>query len=1239
MKKVILLIALCLLINKTMGQVNYTFSSGTTTFTPLTGASSFSWVSGSTADEGYSDPTNIFDGTATFTYCGSTFTQFQVSTNGFIRLGTGLTSATSTDTLSGTLRSVIAPLWDSLAVSDHTTDITYKVEGTSGNYVLTVEWLNVKWNKNATSANAQFQVKLYEATGVIEFIYGTMGTPTSGSASIGLANNTPITSTTNPTTGAFLSVNVGGTPSTRTYHLSSGALFNAINNAPASNTMFTFTPVTPSPILTGTYTVGTPTSDYKTLSEMANALNIHGVAGPVTFEIADGTYDDIIHLNYISGVSATNRVTIKNATGATVTLTPRNGSINSIGAIGFGDAVIRLTGSQFVTIDGLRIVEATQNTVTLRFETGVNPGNSVNPNGTMGYGARFNVFKNLYIDMGGTAGVVHQGLCGFRFYTTSSTEADTGKACSYNVVEACSVTGFWRAGVKNFGISGTNPDRGNVIKNSWFGNVNITTGAGSDVRVLEIDCQNGILIENNIIENIEVTIMTTNNIYAMWFNPESNATNLNSGTNIIRGNIIRNLENSGTGVTTGFAAGIASNNVANNTEFQVYNNIIYDLYSNGNGLARAFGILMNMATGTPTTVKIWNNMISDLRAPRCSTTTTLAGVRGIDCQNPGGNGTFLVYNNTVVIDNAVPPTSSNARYACVYWGNFTTASLDLRNNILINTAAGSAAHSVCLFPTSNANYLRLQNTTDRNLYNFGTGTNQGLSWDDATLRTTLADHQTAIASGGLGGPRDVHAVHKNVTFVSTSDLHLSGSSLGDNDLFAYPVTGYTTDIDGQTRQWGYKGADESIVKKLPSAFHTVSMSASLSNIQAFGNGSKIGSDGSGIDFYVNWDDTYLYLGWSGGRTDYSSDMYYAAIDLDPDGTNGITTSIEDVGFISGGQKPDHYVVYENNATFYGVPPSTGNTFEVYGTSGSFWSWLSSTTGDDGVSSQIVFSGSGGEVRLRVPWSTLGGFAPGAGNKLGIVMWNNNPDGNYMWARVPTSNPSNGPTPKTLTNYFKFNTTAAGVNPATDPVDTPLPVELTSFVANVVNKAVQLNWTTATETNNYGFEIERATSVETRHSSSLPLEWKKIGFVAGSGTSNSPKSYSFTDNSPLVGKNYYRLKQIDIDGSINYSNVVEVEFNNQIPKDYSLTQNYPNPFNPVTTIRYGLANESEVRLVVYNVNGEMIKELVNQRQEAGEYNVRFDGRELASGTYIYRLIAIDAVSGKEVVITKKMVMVK
>jgi len=492
-------------------------------------------------------------------------------------------------------------------------------------------------------------------------------------------------------------------------------------------------------------------------------------------------------------------------------------------------------------------------------------------------------------------------------------------------------------------------------------------------------------------------------------------------------------------------------------------------------------------------------------------------------------------------------------------------------------------------------------------------------WNDADQKT-LSNWQSASS-------KDANSVSKAVNFVSTTDLHLTGSSIGDNDLIATVLSGYTTDIDGNTRDpyYPYKGADEVTTKKLPSAFHTVSMSASLNNFQAFGNGSFIGADGFGIDFFVNWDATYLYLGWKGGRTNYSSDMYFAALDTDPDGTNGSTNAILGVGFLAGGPRPDYYVVYENNQSFYGVPPTNGNAFEVYNVSGGNWNWVSRTGGDDGISSQIVFADADGEVQLRIPWSTLGGFSPGAGNKLGILMWNNNPSGNFMWARVPTTNPSNGPTPKTLDRYFVFASTAAGVNPAADATDTPLPVELISFVGTFANNKVTLNWKTATELNSYGFEIERSADQKI---------WEKIGFVQGSGTSNSPKEYSFVDDKPLIGKIAYRLKQIDIDGSFSYSEVIIVETDLfVVPKEYSLTQNYPNPFNPVTKISYTLPVDSDVKLLVYTINGELVRELVNQKQSAGTYNVIFDGSNLSSGTYIYRLIANDFVQ------TKKMLLIK
>ena len=132
-----------------------------------------------------------------------------------------------------------------------------------------------------------------------------------------------------------------------------------------------------------------------------------------------------------------------------------------------------------------------------------------------------------------------------------------------------------------------------------------------------------------------------------------------------------------------------------------------------------------------------------------------------------------------------------------------------------------------------------------------------------------------------------------------------------------------------------------------------------------------------------------------------------------------------------------------------------------------------------------------------------------------------------------------------------------------PFSAQIPVELTSFTANVINKTVRLNWITATELNNSGFEIERMSILTSQVSNS----WEKIGFVTGNGTSTEVSTYSFVDNHPAQGKNYYRLKQIDFDGSFEYSNIIEVDF--ILPIEFSLEQNYPNPFNPITTIKYSI----------------------------------------------------------------------
>jgi hypothetical protein len=175
----------------------------------------------------------------------------------------------------------------------------------------------------------------------------------------------------------------------------------------------------------------------------------------------------------------------------------------------------------------------------------------------------------------------------------------------------------------------------------------------------------------------------------------------------------------------------------------------------------------------------------------------------------------------------------------------------------------------------------------------------------------------------------------------------------------------------------------------------------------------------------------------------------------------------------------------------------------------------------------------------------------------------------------------------------------------------VPVELVSFTATVSSDVVILNWSTATELNNHGFEIERASSLTTHDQEN----WRTIGFVEGKGTTTEAQHYSFTDKNLLEGKYNYRLKQIDFDGSYDFSNVVEVEI---APREFILLQNYPNPFNPNTTISWQSPVSSWQTLKIYDILGNEVVTLVDEYKQAGKYSVEFDGKHLPSGIYYYRL---------------------
>jgi hypothetical protein len=198
---------------------------------------------------------------------------------------------------------------------------------------------------------------------------------------------------------------------------------------------------------------------------------------------------------------------------------------------------------------------------------------------------------------------------------------------------------------------------------------------------------------------------------------------------------------------------------------------------------------------------------------------------------------------------------------------------------------------------------------------------------------------------------------------------------------------------------------------------------------------------------------------------------------------------------------------------------------------------------------------------------------------------------------------------------------------------PLPVELSFFTANNNGRNIQLNWETKTEVNSNKFEIERALE-NIKGSTDI---WASVGTIQASGTSNSSKKYSYSEKNLQSGKYQYRLKIIDNNGSYKYSNVVETEI--ALPKNFGLSQNYPNPFNPSTKIDYQVPVDAKVIMEVYNIAGQKVSELVNQRQSAGYYSVDFGGSKLSSGIYIYRLTAVDIAARNNFSSIKKMMLIK
>ena len=178
----------------------------------------------------------------------------------------------------------------------------------------------------------------------------------------------------------------------------------------------------------------------------------------------------------------------------------------------------------------------------------------------------------------------------------------------------------------------------------------------------------------------------------------------------------------------------------------------------------------------------------------------------------------------------------------------------------------------------------------------------------------------------------------------------------------------------------------------------------------------------------------------------------------------------------------------------------------------------------------------------------------------------------------------------------------------DSTENILPVELSNFTADINQNNALINWSTASERNNSGFDIERSEMNDT---------WTKVGFVQGKGNSTSQNFYLFADRNLNTGKYKYRLKQIDYNGNHEYF-YLQNEITIGTPDEFSLNQNYPNPFNPETKIDYRLPDDGNVTLSIYDINGRLISTLINGQVSSGYHSVNFNASDVSSGIYYYKL---------------------
>ena len=774
----------------------------------------------------------------------------------------------------------------------------------------------------------------------------------------------------------------------------------------------------------------------------------------------------------------------------------------------------------------------------------------------------------------------------------------------------------------------------NTLKNCKFNGVSTSTSNG----VLFFSTTTGSGNSSNTIQNNDIGKGATSPAYGIYNNGSATKNSANTFT----GNRIFDFSNTAIFDNANSIKFVyTGNEIFQNTNqstslvgyrpsattiegFTFTRNYIHDMKTTGTG--NIYGIhLFDISTGANDSGVVTNNVIS------ISETTPLT-VYGIYDQSATSEK-YMVYYNSVYLGGSVTGASNSRAY------NWSIASTSkVRNNIFVNArSGGSGKHYAIAYNTTYANI-----TSDYNcIYNAG-GTGNVFGYDGTIDRATIAAFRTATG-------KETNSVNGNPQFASTTTL--------------VPVSSGTGVVYGMNMGNGSTTATSV-------DFNGASRSSTNPDMGAYEFTASI--DLTGLGNTTLPAGTYSGLTWTGNTCTFSGDVTI-------DGTLNLTNGIIDMGantLTIGTSAGNTGNLTRSGGSikgivkrWFGTSTTTNSVFPLdYGDGanyvGASISFTSAPSTGGTLTAQYFTSGAGNFASNGgAGFINVGGLWPGvnfinvasqywritagdglAGYTYDITLIGNNmnvsstgylytgiikrPDNTQPWGwnqsnHVNTTSPSAIPT-LGGTGFTTFSDFGIGGN-----VDNLLPVELSSFTANVDKRNVKLNWTTSSEQNNVGYDIERKPESS--------QQWSKINFVEGHGTSNIPHSYSYEDRNLLTGKYNYRLKQMDVNGNFEYlalENVIEVG----IPSKFDMSQNYPNPFNPTTKINYDLPFDSKVSIRLFDMTGREVAVIVNATQTAGYYTAQFNGANLSSGTYFYNIIA-EGGNNNKFVTTKKMVLVK